>query len=258
MFPHRGRLLSLATVVLLLTLNAQAQDTVLQAPGHSERDMWEYLVEGKLGSLAGPMNLTGSLDVEGLAMAEVKGVEGPRATIEWNSQLSVAGNITLPPEFDSNTAYVDGTISTTQVQTRESSFFLPLSIRDTTDFDLTVSYIVPVPYSAGLELLMDITPTPSFPEYPLGVGEKEVEFIAHVESALSMSFFGFSIENSSTGDLTSSLRLNITPASEIRVPAGEFRAVRVVSSADEGLVPGLFPFPFAGALQVGYYSNGGR
>lgn len=250
---------SLIIVFCLATVVVSAQPPPsIEAPAYSIDNVWRYSVRGPLGSLELFNNTTASIEVDGLATATITAVEEARLTMSWNSELFIEGVLSFPLEQDSVNATLSGTITLSSEEQYETPYFLPLTVNATSEFDLSLGMSgISIEGSATSQVAANITPGPSFPQYPLQVGEHRVEALTHVDSnfTLSFPFLDIQAENESSDVIATVLRLNVTEGPEVSVPAGTFQTVQVLTEVIQGVAFGPFQLLFPGTRQVAFYSN---
>lgn len=136
-------------------------------------------------------------------------------------------------------------------------YFMPLEVQAGADFDLSVtSFVFTFDYSASLGIVLGNAPRDSFPVYPLKEGENLEDVPTHLESNFTFSFGGNQVENSSTIDTESVLRLNITGGHEVQIPSGTFKALRVETETISGTAALPFQILLQGTRQVALLLRG--
>lgn len=105
--------------------------------------------------------------MSGLTTVRVTAGQGDATTLTWGGDLAVHGNLTLYSNETPVEASLEGSVSFRHEEARTDPFVLPLAFEDQGDFDLTISLGVIVPYTASLQLAANVTPTESYPTYPL-------------------------------------------------------------------------------------------
>lgn len=253
-FVHSGLPFLLALLLAGVSLLTAGPGTAsAQAyPTFALGDFWEYTVDARLDALLGIGNVSGSLAAEGLMRAQVTAVAGGEATISWAGDLDLQGRITLPDE--TGEAGVSGTIETTYEERRQAPYLLPVAFEALTAFDVTVTFIVNVPYSATLGLNATIPPTSFPPTHPLEEGEGTFVTTATLAANVSVDFLGIEFENSTVEEVATAIRWSITPSMSVEVPAGSFSGLRVTTEAVTGFVPSPFQALTPGAVQVTHHS----
>ncbi len=246
----------LAVFLLLASLSAAQPDDALNAPTYDVSNRWRYTVEGEVAGLAGFNDSAGSVGIRGISDARVTSIEGSRTTLSWTSDFSLEGELSTTVEQTDVVATLAGTVGVSQVESYETPYFMPLEVQASADFELSVTaFVLTIDYSASFEMLLSNTPRDSFPAYPLTVGERVVDVPTHLESDFTFSFGGSQVDNTSTIDAESVLRLNITGGHDVKVPAGTFKALRVETETVNGTAALPFLILFQGTRQVAFYSN---
>lgn len=243
----------IAVLFGLSGLSAAAQLAALEGPTFSSGDRWEYLINGRL-ALEALGNISGEAVATGLTVARVSSITGNAATLTWSTDLTASGNLSFP-NGEAGGIPFEGSIVMNREEELQTPYHLPLEIRDTTTFQLSINIGISVEYAATLAVEASVTPTESYPSYPLAAGELQVDFPVQVTSNLSVSFLGAEITNRSTADFDTELRIDVGPTEEVVVPAGIFEAVPVRTVLIEGLAPGPFQLLFPGSEQVAYYAE---
>ncbi len=232
-----------------------AQSPALEEPTYSQGDRWEYQVEGRIVAMGGLTNFSGEVLATGLTVAKVEATEGDMTTISWESEFSISGNLSLPNGGENGEASFQGSIEVDREEDLRMPYLLPVYIRDTTTLDLSVDVGFFLEYGATFATESSVTPTSSYPSFPLEEGERSVVFTTHVASNLSVSFLGATITNDSVDDVDSTLTMSVGPLEEVVVPAGTYQALKVRTLIVEGVAPVPFQLLFPGTEQVAYYSG---
>ncbi len=247
--------LIIVTILGIVSIGVAAQPTILEAPTYIVGNRWEYRLEGRIAALEGLGNLTGLLEVDGSSTGRVTSVDGGKVTILWQSDMTVSGSLLIPGEEGDLEASVQGSIEASRTEQFENSYFLPVEVTETTEFDLTVTVGFSVSYAASIQATAAVTPGLSYPDYPLEEGDLEFEAPVRIESNVTASLFGVELVNESREDVTSRIRLEVSSPLEVIVPAGSFQAVRVGTEIVAGVGLGPFAILFPGATQVAFHSE---
>ncbi|MFQ5919701.1 MAG: hypothetical protein ACE5I4_06625 [Thermoplasmata archaeon] len=221
-------------------------------PTYSIGDFWEYSVEARLDTLLGLGNVSGDLTAEGDARAEVTAVTGGDATITWTGDLMLQGRFMLPGE--TTEAGLSGTIETTYEERRSDPYFLPVATSSQTILDLTITFIVSVPYTATLELNATIPATGGAPTYPLEEGERTFGTAAQLATNLTFEFLGMDFQNRTEEEVLSVIRWSVAPAPVVEVPAGLFSGLHVTLEPLSGFVPSPLQALVPGTVQVTHHA----
>lgn len=250
--PHWLQPLLPLFLIFVLLIGASLPAAGQEYPTYSIGDFWEYGIEARLDTLLGLGNLSGGLIAEGDTRAEVSALTGGEATITWTGDLTLQGRFMLPGE--TTEASISGSIETTYEERRREPYFLPVATVSRTVLDLTIAFIVSVPYTATLEVNATIPPSAVTPTYPLAEGEETFGANAQVVTNLTFDFLGMGFENATEEEVFSVIRWSVTPSPVVDVPAGLFSGLRVELEPLSGFVPSPLQALVPGAIQVTHHS----